>query len=172
MSLLLSVYGLFLPPTPPKPVDGPRTVGQVLGFDAFSLLRDRSFLVLFISSVLISIPLAFYYNFTNLFNRMQLVSADSSQYLEDLEEAECPDVIYLDPMFPERKKSAAVKKEMQLFHRLIGPDSDASRLFDSAIAKARNRVVVKRPRIAPAITGRAPSHTLEGKRNRYDVYLT
>jgi nucleoside transporter len=76
MSLLLSVYGLFLPPTPPKPVDGPRTVGQVLGFDAFSLLRDRSFLVLFISSVLISIPLAFYYNFTNLFlNELGMVNA-------------------------------------------------------------------------------------------------
>jgi nucleoside transporter len=76
MSLLLSVYGLFLPPTPPKPVDRPRTVGQVLGFDAFSLLRDRSFLVLFISSVLISIPLAFYYNFTNLFlNELGMVNA-------------------------------------------------------------------------------------------------
>jgi nucleoside transporter len=67
MSLLLAAYGLRLPHTPPKPLQEKQTIGQMLGFDAFSLLRDRSFLVLFLSSVLISIPLAFYYNFTNLF---------------------------------------------------------------------------------------------------------
>lgn len=67
MSLLLAAYGLGLPHTPPKPSQGKQTIAQMLGFDAFSLLRDRSFLVLFLSSVLISIPLAFYYNFTNLF---------------------------------------------------------------------------------------------------------
>lgn len=76
MSLLLSVYGVFLPDTPPKPASGPRSIGQMLGFDAFSLLRQRSFLVLFISSVLISIPLAFYYNFTNLYlNESGMVNA-------------------------------------------------------------------------------------------------
>jgi nucleoside transporter len=67
MSLLLSAYGLMLPHTPPLPSEGRRSIGQMLGFDAFSLLRDRSFFVLFVASVLISIPLAFYYNFTNLF---------------------------------------------------------------------------------------------------------
>lgn len=66
-SLLLSAYGFLLPHTPPRPTPGPRSVGRMLGFDAFALLRDRSFLILFLSSVLISIPLAFYYNFTNLF---------------------------------------------------------------------------------------------------------
>jgi nucleoside transporter len=67
MSLLLAVYGFLLPHTPPKPSAERQTVGQMFGFDAFALLRERSFLVLFIASVLISIPLAFYYNFTNLF---------------------------------------------------------------------------------------------------------
>lgn len=67
MSLVLAAYGLMLPDTPPKPSETRQSVGQMLGFDAFSLLRDRSFLVLFVASVLISIPLAFYYNFTNLF---------------------------------------------------------------------------------------------------------
>lgn len=66
-SVLLAAYGLMLPRTPPLPSEKRQTVGQMLGFDAFSLLRDRSFLVLFVASVLISIPLAFYYNFTNLF---------------------------------------------------------------------------------------------------------
>jgi len=67
MSLLLSVYGFMLPHTPPKPAAGPQSIGQMLGFDAFSLLKNRSFLILFIASVLVSIPLAFYYNFTNLY---------------------------------------------------------------------------------------------------------
>lgn len=104
--------------------------------------------------------------------RMELVQTDAVAYLNRLSEADFPDVIYLDPMFPERKKSAAVKKEMQVFHKLVGPDDDANRLFESALVRARNRVVVKRPRIAPALPGPEPSHTIEGKRNRYDVYLT
>jgi 16S rRNA (guanine1516-N2)-methyltransferase len=108
----------------------------------------------------------------DILSRMQLVEANSAEYLKGLSDADCPDVVYLDPMFPERKKSAAVKKEMQLFHKLIGPDDDAGQLFESALLRARNRVVVKRPRIAPLLSGREPSHTIEGKRNRYDIYLT
>lgn len=107
----------------------------------------------------------------DILNRMSLVQAEASVYLKGLGEEAFPDVIYLDPMFPERKKSAAVKKEMQIFHKLVGADEDADRLFEIALARARNRVVVKRPRIAPAMTGREPSHVIEGKRNRYDVYL-
>ncbi|MEO1574661.1 MAG: nucleoside permease [Pseudomonadota bacterium] len=66
-SVALGVFALALPHTPPAASGERPTIGQLLGFDAFSLLRDRSFLVLVICSVLISIPLAFYYNFTNLF---------------------------------------------------------------------------------------------------------
>lgn len=106
-----------------------------------------------------------------ILQRMQLVQADAAEYLQSIEEAASPEVIYLDPMFPERKKSAAVKKEMQLFHKLIGSDDDADRLFQSALAKARSRVVVKRPRVATALSGPKPSYVLEGKRNRYDIYL-
>ena len=82
MSLLLSAYGLMLPSTPPMPSSEPRSVARVLGLDAFSLLRNRSFLVLFIASVLISIPLAFYYNFTNLFlNEIGMENAAGKQTL-------------------------------------------------------------------------------------------
>lgn len=107
----------------------------------------------------------------SILSQMQLVRADAGEYLDQLGEEDFPDVIFLDPMFPERKKSAAVKKEMQIFHKLIGPDDDAGRILESALARARERVVVKRPRVAPRLTGRAPSHVIEGKRNRYDVYL-
>lgn len=107
-----------------------------------------------------------------ILNRMRLVRGEAAGYLEQLDETDLPDVIYLDPMFPERKKSAAVKKEMQIFHKLVGPDEDAGRVFAVALRRARKRVVVKRPRIAPTLTEAKPNHTLEGKRNRYDIYLT
>lgn len=83
-----------------------------------------------------------------------------------------PDVVYLDPMFPHRKKSAAVKKEMRLFQQLLGPDEDADLLLEPALALAKNRVVVKRPSGAPFLAGKKPQIEMLGKANRFDVYLT
>lgn len=106
----------------------------------------------------------------SVLDRMSLVEADSLDYLHELPVSEAPDVVYLDPMFPVRSKSALVKKEMRIFHSLVGTDPDADGLLEAALSCARYRVVVKRPRIAPALTGPAPSHVLEGKSNRYDIY--
>ncbi|WP_236711980.1 class I SAM-dependent methyltransferase [Pseudomonas sp. EpS/L25] len=100
---------------------------------------------------------------------MTLVQADSTAYLQG-EEGEAPEVIYLDPMFPHRDKSALVKKEMRLFRPLVGDDLDAPALLAAALARASHRVVVKRPRKAPAIEGVKPGYVLEGKSSRYDIY--
>lgn len=105
-------------------------------------------------------------------DRMHLVQGDAVEYLTKLPLAQRPEVIYLDPMFPERKKSAAVKKEMQVFHRLVGPDEDVPRLLSVALVQASRRVVVKRPRLAEPVEGRPPDHVLRGVRNRFDLYLT
>lgn len=82
-----------------------------------------------------------------------------------------PDVVYLDPMFPHRKKNAAVKKEMRLFQQLLGPDEDADLLLEPALALAKKRVVVKRPSGAPFLAGKKPQIEMLGKANRFDVYL-
>jgi nucleoside transporter len=66
-SLVLGFYAFALPATPPKSAGRKVTVSDVLGLDALALMKDHSFAVLVVSSLLISIPLAFYYNFTNLF---------------------------------------------------------------------------------------------------------
>ena len=84
--------------------------------------------------------------------------------------AEPPQVIYLDPMFPHRDKSALVKKEMRLFRPLVGDDDDAPALLQAALALATHRVVVKRSRKAPAIAGEPPGYVLEGKASRFDIY--
>lgn len=84
-----------------------------------------------------------------------------------------PDVIYLDPMFPPRRKSARVKKEMQLLHAMLGdpPTGDAESLLQEALRKARQRVVVKRPRISPPLGGKKPHQSFVGRSHRYDLYL-
>ena len=86
-----------------------------------------------------------------------------------------PDVIYMDPMYPERKKSASVKKNMQMLQKLIGhndeKEKDEITLFNLAITSANKRVVVKRPKGAPSLTDKKPSMTIESKITRYDVYV-
>ncbi len=102
--------------------------------------------------------------------RMTLESGCAADVLLSLHPNRQPDVIYLDPMFPERQKSAKVKKEMQAFHLLVGSDDDADNLLSLALEKARFRVVVKRPAHAPVLAGIKPGYSLGGKSTRYDIY--
>jgi len=105
-----------------------------------------------------------------ILSRIELHHADGRQWLAELSGAQRPDVVYVDPMFPHTDKSALVKKEMLLFRDIIGADDDASELLAMALDVARGRVVVKRPRKASVIKGRAPSHQMPGKSCRYDIY--
>ena len=66
-SILMGFYSFTLPNTPPQNVGKEVTAGEVLGVKALRLMKERSFFVFVLCSLLISIPLAFYYNFTNLF---------------------------------------------------------------------------------------------------------
>ncbi len=103
--------------------------------------------------------------------RMHLVHADAATWLTQLKEDERPDIIYLDPMFPEREKSASVKKEMVILQNLLENEADCPGLLDTALGCSKLRVVVKRPRLAPTLSSRAPSFTLTGKSSRFDIYL-
>ena len=95
------------------------------------------------------------------------------------------DVCYVDPMFPPRQKRAAVKKNMQILHGLLGTQDDVenvetasiaeAELLDTAIRLARRRVVVKRPihagLLGEGVTGLKPSYDVCGSTNRWDVYV-
>lgn len=104
--------------------------------------------------------------------RLRLVEADSREFLSLLPESLYPDVIYLDPMYPHRRKSALVKKEMRLLRQLIGDDGDAPDLLAIALTRAKRRVVVKRPRTAPPLAGPEPSFQIATPHTRFDIYPT
>ena len=104
-------------------------------------------------------------------SRIQFTQAESKKFLQKLKQQDRPDVIYLDPMFPERTKSSLVKKEMRILRVLAGDDQDAGELFKIALHCARSRVVVKRPRLAPTLDDTVPSHAITGRTSRFDVYL-
>jgi len=104
-------------------------------------------------------------------NRLQFTHTDSRDFMAKLEPHDYPDVIYLDPMYPERTKSSLVKKEMRILRELTGDDIDAAELLEIAKGCVRNRVVVKRPRLAANLGRMTPSHQIKGKTSRFDVYL-
>ena len=99
--------------------------------------------------------------------RMQLQFGSGYEYLKSHE----TDVVYLDPMFPHKKKSALVKKEMRVFQGVVGADLDADNLLEVALNAARYRVVVKRPDYAPFLNDKKPTMSIKTKKNRFDVYV-
>jgi 16S rRNA (guanine1516-N2)-methyltransferase len=84
-----------------------------------------------------------------LAERLCLRYGDAKDWLLNLSKTHYPEIIYLDPMYPIRRKSALVKKEMRILRQLVGHDSDAPLLLKVAITCAKQRVVVKRPQSAP-----------------------
>lgn len=110
-----------------------------------------------------------------------LVHADSAEYIEQqIQAGKQFDVVYLDPMFPQRdqnqqavKKQAQVKKQMQLLHLLLPEDGEMD-LGENLLALARQlaqRVIVKRPRHAVYLDNQAPQHQWLGDACRFDGYF-
>ena len=100
-------------------------------------------------------------------DRLSVICVDACDYLS---EAGSADVIYLDPMYPEKRKSAAVKKDMRALQMLVGPDQDSQRLLKIALLKAKHRVVVKRPKQAEPLEGQQPNSSISSPNTRYDIY--
>jgi 16S rRNA (guanine1516-N2)-methyltransferase len=99
----------------------------------------------------------------------RLLIGNAIELLRDLEVQ--PDCIYLDPMFPpKRKKSALAKKSMMVLRDLLGDDQDKEQLFAAALMAAGKRVVVKSPDYAEPLGGK-PDESFQGKLLRYDVYF-
>ncbi len=104
--------------------------------------------------------------------RMLLIKGNSLDLLAKLAEDDRPDVVYLDPMYPHRNKSAKAKKEMQILRALIGEDTGSEKLLAASLKTALKRVVIKRPSYAPNIGEIGPDLVYKTRKNRFDVYLT
>jgi 16S rRNA (guanine1516-N2)-methyltransferase len=104
-------------------------------------------------------------------NFISWINADAIEHMRTINSNSRPDVIYIDPMYPDRKKSALVKKDMQILQRLLPKDQHDDQLLMAALDCATERVVVKRPLHAPTL-GNIPADThTSSKKTRFDAYL-
>ena len=103
--------------------------------------------------------------------RIRLVCGDACRELDRIQSP--PDVIYLDPMFPKEKKSARVKKNLQIIRAIARPchGEDTQALFGAAIDCRPGRLVVKRPHNSPFLSAKKPVYSIDGPTIRYDIYL-
>ena len=107
-------------------------------------------------------------------SRMDLREGDSVSAMRAMAGSnEPPDIVLLDPMFPERRQSALVKKKFQLLQQLESPceGADESELLEAAEAAGPRRIIIKRPLKGPYLAGRRPGYSITGKAVRYDCIV-
>ena len=148
-----------------------------LGYDAFILaslganvtLIERSEKIYDLLKTAISEAQLYGGEISKIVNRMNLLFGDSKDILPKI----APEVILIDTMYKERKKSALVKNDMRLVREVVGSDSDHVELINVALNNASKRVVIKQPRYAETLDNiKGCSHQILGKTIRYDVYVT
>ena len=148
-----------------------------LGYDAFILaslganvtLIERSEKIYDLLKTAISEAKLHGGEISKIVNRMNLLFGDSKDILPNI----APEVILIDTMYKDRKKSALVKNDMRLVREVVGSDSDHVELINVALNNASKRVVIKQPRYAETLDNiKGCSHQILGKTIRYDVYVT
>lgn len=148
-----------------------------LGYDAFILaslganvtLIERSEKIYDLLKTAISEAKLHGGEISKIVNRMNLLFGDSKDILPNI----APEVILIDTMYKNRKKSALVKNDMRLVREVVGSDSDHVELINVALNNASKRVVIKQPRYAETLDNiKGCSHQILGKTIRYDVYVT
>jgi 16S rRNA (guanine1516-N2)-methyltransferase len=109
--------------------------------------------------------------------RLAWIAHDAVAALHEMRGELAPDAVYLDPMYPEVERTALQQRELRLVRAAVAAEPlaadvvvDNAALFAAAVAAARHRVVVKRPRWAAPLGG-TPTHTWSGASTRFDLYL-
>lgn len=101
-------------------------------------------------------------------SRMHLIEGDSTRLMKALPPA---DLIYLDPMFPARRKSSLVGKKLQLIQHLEQPCVEEAALFEAARAANPGKIIIKRPLKGANLAGITPQYSIKGKAIRYDCFV-
>ena len=148
-----------------------------LGYDAFILaslganvtLIERSKQIHDLLKAGISEAKLYGGEISKIVNRMDLLFGDSKNILPSIS----PEVVLIDTMYKDRKKSALVKNNMRLVREIVGSDPDYVDLINIALKCSTKRVVVKQPRYAEPLKDiKTCSHQILGKTIRYDIYVT
>lgn len=106
----------------------------------------------------------------DIVERMTLFYGDSICAMKCLEAS--PDVVLLDPMFPERQKSALVKKKLQMIQKLEIPCVDEIELIKTAMNTKPKKLIIKRPPKGPYLAGLKPDYSTTGKAVRFDCFVS
>ncbi|CAL4325731.1 Ribosomal RNA small subunit methyltransferase J [Buchnera aphidicola (Eriosoma lanigerum)] len=106
---------------------------------------------------------------TWLKKRLSLIYTSSEYFL--LHTKIKPNVIYLDPMFPKKTKTAKSKKDIHLIKSIVSKQKNTNLLLTLSRLLAENRVVVKRPINAPFLNNMITYSTIKTKNYRFDIYL-
>ena len=101
--------------------------------------------------------------------RMRLTEGNSIALMPRL--GITPEIVYLDPMFPPRKKSGLIQKKLQLIQKLEQPCANERELYDAAAALSPKKIIIKRPLNGALLADKKPSYTVKGKAIRYDVVV-
>ena len=105
--------------------------------------------------------------------RMEAYNEDSIDSMERMADKGInPDIVFLDPMFPERKKSSLVGKKLQILQALESPCENEEDLLNAAINLNPKRIIIKRPPKGPYLAGVKPSFSYTGKSVRIDCIVT
>lgn len=102
-------------------------------------------------------------------SRMRLIEGDSIALLPQMNLS--PELVYLDPMFPKRRKSGLVNKRLQLLQKLEQPCPTEEELLSVALSVHPKKIIIKRPLKGAFLAGRKPGYSLKGKAIRYDCIV-
>lgn len=101
-----------------------------------------------------------------IIDRMELIREDSICAMEN--NSFEPDIVYLDPMFPQREKSGLIKKKFQILQQLESPCDEEEKLLNAALKTGAKKIIIKRPLKGAYLAGVKPGYSLKGRAIRYD----
>lgn len=105
----------------------------------------------------------------DIVGRMHLTEGDSIEFIPNLSIQ--PEIVYLDPMFPPRRKSGLIHKKLQLIQKLEQPCADETELYEAAVSLRPKKIIIKRPLNGTPLADVKPGYTVKGKAIRYDVIV-
>lgn len=101
--------------------------------------------------------------------KMHLIEGNSIELIP--KQTDSADLVYLDPMFPARRKTGLINKKLQLIQKLEQPCDDEKAILDTAMLVHPKKIIIKRPLKGAYLAGMKPGYSVKGKAIRYDCFV-